>query len=66
MKDETGEIFPLEDIAAYLKVDRRTVCRLAAAKKILGFTVGGTGRFRKAGIEQWIAAQSQNAGGRAG
>ncbi|MHB2058574.1 helix-turn-helix transcriptional regulator [Pseudomonas monsensis] len=37
MKDETGEILTLEDVAAYLKVGKRTVYRLAAAKKIPAF-----------------------------
>jgi len=41
MKDETGEIFTLDDVAAYLKVGKRTVYRLAAAKKIPAFKVGG-------------------------
>lgn len=66
MKDETGEIFTLDDVAAYLKVGKRTVYRLAAAKKIPAFKVGGTWRFRKADIEAWIAAQSNNSEGKAG
>jgi len=65
MKDETGEIFTLDDVAAYLKVGKRTVYRLAAAKKIPAFKVGGTWRFRKADIDRWIAAQSQDVGGQA-
>lgn len=64
MKDETGEIFTLDDVAAYLRVGKRTVYRLAAAKKIPAFKVGGTWRFRKADIDRWIAAQSQDVGGR--
>ena len=65
MKDETSEIFTLNDVAAYLKVGKRTVYRLAAARKIPAFKVGGTWRFRKADIDRWIAAQSQDAGGQA-
>lgn len=65
MKDETGEIFTLNDVAAYLKVGKRTVYRLAAARKIPAFKVGGTWRFRKADIDRWIAVQSQDAGGQA-
>lgn len=57
MKDQTDEIFTLDDVAAYLKVGKRTVYRLAAAKKIPAFKVGGTWRFRKADIDAWIAAQ---------
>lgn len=58
MKDETGEIFTLDDVAAYLKVGKRTVYRLAAAKKIPAFKVGGTWRFSRADIDSWIKQQS--------
>ncbi|MEX0827623.1 MAG: helix-turn-helix domain-containing protein [Haliea sp.] len=59
MKDETtGEIFTLDEVAAYLKVGRRTVYRLAAARKIPAFKVGGTWRFVRADIDSWIKQQS--------
>ena len=58
MKDETGEILTLDDVAAYLKVGKRTVYRLAAAKKIPAFKVGGTWRFSRADIDMWIKQQS--------
>lgn len=58
MKDETDEIFTLDDVAAYLKVGTRTVYRLAAAKKIPAFKVGGTWRFSRADIDRWIKQQS--------
>ena len=58
MKDETGEIFTLDDVAAYLKVGKRTVYRLAAAKKSPAFKVGGTWRFSRADIDTWIKQQS--------
>lgn len=56
-----GEILTIKDIAEYLKVTERTIYRLAAAKKIPAFKVGGTWRFRKADIDGWIAAQSKRA-----
>jgi excisionase family DNA binding protein len=58
MKDENGEIFTLDDVADYLKVGKRTVYRLAAAKKIPAFKVGGTWRFSRADIDSWIKQQS--------
>ena len=58
MKDETGEIFTLDDVAAYLKVGKRTVYRLAAAMKIPAIKVGGTWRFSRADIDSWIKQQS--------
>lgn len=59
MKEDTGEIFTLDEVAAYLKVGKRTVYRLAATKKIPAFKVGGMWRFRQADIDAWIAAQSE-------
>lgn len=61
MKKATGEIFTLDDVAAYLKVGKRTVYRLAAAKKIPAFKVGGTWRFSRADIDAWIKQQSMDA-----
>jgi excisionase family DNA binding protein len=61
-----GEILTIREIADYLKVTERTIYRLAGAKKIPAFKVGGTWRFRKADIDNWIAAQSQDVEGQAG
>ena len=61
-----GEILTIREVADYLKVTERTIYRLAGAKKIPAFKVGGTWRFRKADIDSWIAAQSQDAEGQAG
>ena len=61
MKDDTGEIFTLDEVAAYLKVGKRTVYRLAAGRKIPAFKVGGTWRFRRQEIDLWIRRQT-NAG----
>ena len=58
-----GEILTIKQVAVFLKVTERTIYRLAAAKKIPGFKVGGTWRFRTADIDAWIAAQSQNVEG---
>lgn len=58
MKDEIEEIFTLDEVAAYLKVGKRTVYRLAAAKKIPAFKVGGTWRFQRQEIDQWIKRQT--------
>ncbi|HMN12195.1 MAG TPA: helix-turn-helix domain-containing protein [Bellilinea sp.] len=58
-----GEVLTLKEVAAYLKVDDRTIYRLAASKKIPAFKVGGTWRFRKADIDEWIEAQVQGSVG---
>ena len=55
MAEPDGDILTLDEVAAYLKAGKRTVYRLAADKKIPAFKLGGTWRFRKDDLEQWIA-----------
>lgn len=59
MKSDAAEIFTLDEVAAYLKVGKRTVYRLAAARKIPAFKVGGTWRFRRQEIDLWITEQTK-------
>lgn len=49
------------EVADYLKVTERTIYRLAAAKKIPAFKVGGSWRFSRADIDIWIKQQSMEA-----
>ena len=58
MANPEDEILTLDEVAAYLKAGKRTVYRLAAAKKIPAFKVGGTWRFSRADIDRWIKQQS--------
>ena len=53
-----GEILTIKQVADYLKVTERTIYRLAAAKKIPAFKVGGTWRLSRADIDNWIKQQS--------
>jgi excisionase family DNA binding protein len=52
------DILMIKDVAEYLKVTERTIYRLAAAKKIPAFKVGGSWRFSRADIAEWIREQS--------
>ncbi len=47
MKAHLQVIFTLDELAAYLKVGKRTLYRLAAHGEIPAFKVGGTWRFLK-------------------
>ena len=51
-------IMTIGEVADYLKVTERTIYRLAGAKQIPAFKVGGSWRFSKVDIEQWIRDQS--------
>jgi|GEM_PF-328937 len=53
-----GEILTIKQVADYLKVTERTIYRLAGAKKIPAFKVGGTWRFSRVDIDNWIKQQS--------
>ena len=56
-------ILTIKQVAEYLKVTERTIYRLAAAKKIPAFKVGGTWRFSRADIDNWIRKQSEDVDG---
>ncbi|MCQ8183705.1 helix-turn-helix domain-containing protein [Methylomonas sp. SURF-1] len=53
-----GEILTIKQVAEYLLVTERTIYRLAAAKKIPAFKVGGTWRFSRSAIDAWIKQQT--------
>lgn len=53
-----GDILTIKQVAEYLKVTDRTIYKLAAAKKLPAFKVGGAWRFSRANIDHWIAQQA--------
>jgi len=57
MSDQPDEILTIDEVAAYLKAGKRTVYRIASSGKIPAFKLGGTWRFRRAELDQWIASQ---------
>jgi len=58
MTRPNSDILTITEVAEYLKVAERTLYRLAAAKKIPAFKVGGTWRFSREDIDSWIKRQS--------
>jgi excisionase family DNA binding protein len=58
MAKPTSDILTITEVAEYLKVAERTLYRLAAARKVPAFKVGGTWRFSRADIDKWIKQQS--------
>ncbi|MBT25395.1 MAG: DNA-binding protein [Rhodobacteraceae bacterium] len=54
------EILTLEEVASYLKLAKKTAYRLAAEGKLPGFKVGGSWRFKKADVNDWIELQKGN------
>lgn len=60
MAEPEGEILTLDEVATYLKAGKRTVYRLAAEGTLPGFKLGGTWRFRRSDLDQWMAANLNN------
>ena len=57
------EILTIKQVADYLKVNERTIYKLASDEKIPAFKVGGSWRFQRKAIEEWIEQQSTKAAG---
>ncbi len=53
----TEQIMTLKEVAAYLKLTEKTAYRLSAEKKLPGFKVGGSWRFKLSDLEAWIEQQ---------
>ena len=51
------QILTLKEVAAYLKLAEKTAYRLASEGKLPGFKVGGSWRFKREDLEQWIDSQ---------
>ncbi len=51
------QIMTVKEVAKYLKLNDRTVYRMAASGDIPAFKVGASWRFKLAEIEQWIKEQ---------
>ncbi|WP_330110337.1 methylation-associated defense system helix-turn-helix domain-containing protein MAD1 [Methylophaga thalassica] len=56
MKDK---VLTLKQVAEYLQLAEKTAYRLAAEKKLPGFKVGGSWRFKRHDLEEWIEQQKQ-------
>jgi len=55
----TDEILTIKEVAEYLKLSEKTAYRLASDGKLPGFKVGGSWRFKRGDIEQWIEQSKQ-------
>lgn len=50
----TNEIMKIKEVADYLQIKEKTAYALASKGEIPGFKVGGSWRFDRKDIEQWI------------
>ncbi|ECG8599717.1 helix-turn-helix domain-containing protein [Escherichia coli] len=54
------QIMTVKDVASYLKLNERTVYRMATSAKIPAFKVGTSWRFKREDIEKWIVEQKND------
>lgn len=54
------QIMTVKDVASYLKLNERTVYRMATSAKIPTFKVGTSWRFKREDLEKWIEEQKNN------
>jgi excisionase family DNA binding protein len=52
------KLLTTDQVARYLKVDKFTVYRLVARKKLPAFKVGNQWRFKKKMIDAWLLEHS--------
>lgn len=55
------EILTIQEIATFLKIKEKTAYDLVAKGELPGFKVGGSWRFRRSDIEEWIDAKTRKA-----
>ena len=57
----SDHILTTKDVANYLKINERTIYRLAASGELPGFRVGNSWRFKQSELEQYITAHHNRA-----
>ena len=56
-----SEVLTIKEVAEYLKVNERTIYRLAASNELPGFRVRNAWRFKRSDIDTWVLKQTEQA-----
>ena len=59
---EPDQVLTVREVSHYLRLAQSTVYRLAQNGRLPGRKVGGTWRFPRRGLDEWLAQQSPGAG----
>jgi len=59
-----SEVLTIKEVAEYLKVNERTIYRLAASNDLPGFRVGNAWRFKRSDLEAWVLKQTEQTNSR--
>lgn len=54
-----SEVLTIKEVAEYLKVNERTIYRLAASNELPGFRVGNAWRFKRSDLDDWMLKQTE-------
>lgn len=56
-----AQLMNIEELAAYLKLEKQTIYNWLHEKKLSGIKVGHVWRFDKNAIDRWLESQTVNA-----
>lgn len=59
---EPDQVLTVREVSHYLKLGRSTVYRLAQGGRLPGRKVGGTWRFSRRNLDEWLVQQPPPAG----
>lgn len=51
------QVLTIKEVAEYLKVNERTIYRMASSGDLPAFKVGGSWRIKQSEFEEWIRMQ---------
>ena len=55
-----NDVLTVAELAAYLRVPKSTIYKLAQERRLPGLKVGRHWRFQRAAIDRWLQEQSGN------
>lgn len=56
-----AQLMSIEELAAYLKLEKQTIYNWLHEKKIGGIKIGHVWRFDRSAIDKWLKSQTVNA-----
>lgn len=60
MENHDDQVMTVREVSAFLRLAESTVYKLALEGKLPGRKVGGTWRFSRRGLEEWLKRPEQN------
>ena len=64
MAEQPDDVLTIDELAAYLKIAKSTLYKLAQEGRLPGQKVGKHWRFRKVSIDRWLEENNHGDGGK--